>query len=167
MAYAYYQYIYKVPAVKVGSFAPEIKGKNYIGDSVALSDFKGKYVLIDFWGSWCGPCIGQIPELKNLYADFHGQSFKNANNFEIVSIAVEQNERRWPKAVKGYGLEWTYHTLDLATSLRFFDSPIAKNYGVKEVPTTFLLNEKGQIVGVNWSGEQIADYLKSNRLVYK
>ena len=150
-----------------GQAAPNFSGKNIQGMEFQLSDLQGNYVLVDFWGSWCGPCIGQIPELKNLYADFHGQSFKNANNFEIVSIAVEQNERRWPKAVKGYGLEWTYHTLDLATSLRFFDSPIAKNYGVKEVPTTFLLNEKGQIVGVNWSGEQIADYLKSNRLVYK
>ncbi len=63
--------------------------------------------------------------------------------------------------MKGYGLEWTYHTLDLATSLRFFDSPIAKDYGVKEVPTTFLLDEKGQIVGVNWSAEKISEYLKS------
>ncbi|MFT4760922.1 MAG: thiol-disulfide isomerase/thioredoxin [Paraglaciecola sp.] len=153
--------LYMQPNYDDGQAAPNFSGKNLRGMEFQLADLKGNYVLVDFWGSWCGPCIGQIPKLKKLHADFNGQSFKKANGFEIVSVAVEQSERRWPKAVKGYGLEWTYHTLDLATSLRFFDSPIAKDYGVKEVPTTFLLDEKGQIVGVNWSAEKISEYLKS------
>lgn len=152
--------IYMQPDYDDGQAAPNFSGKNLQGMEFQLSDLKGNYVLVDFWGSWCRPCIDKIPELKKLHADFNGQSFKNANGFEIVSVAVEQSERRWPKAVKGHGLEWTYHTLDLATNLRFFDSPIANDYGVKEVPTTFLLDEKGQIVGVNWSEEQISEYLK-------
>lgn len=153
--------LYMQPAYDDGEAAPNFSGKNIQGMEFQLTDLKGNYVLVDFWGSWCGPCIGQIPELKKLYSEFNGKAYKAANGFEIVSVAVEQSERRWPKAVKSHGLEWPYHTLDLATSLRFFDSPIAADYGVKEVPTTFLLDEKGQIVGVNWSGEKISEYLKS------
>lgn len=154
--------LYMQPDYDDGEAAPDFTGKNLAGEDFQLSDLKGNYVLIDFWGSWCGPCIREIPDLKKLYENFHGQNFKKGADFEIISIAVEQSERRWPAAVQKYDLNWKYHTLDKATSLRFFDSPIAKDYGVKEVPTTFLVDEKGQIIGVNWSVEKITDYLKSN-----
>jgi len=151
--------LYMKPSYDDGEAAPNFSGKNLSGQEFQLTDLKGNYVLVDFWGSWCGPCIADVPNLKSLYQTYHGKNFKNAKDFEIVSVAVESSERRWPRAIEKYQLNWPYHTLDMATSLRFFDSPIAKDYGVKEVPTTFLLDEKGQIVGVNWSKEQISTYL--------
>ena len=151
---------YMQPNYDDGETAPNFVGKNVQGSEFSLEELRGKYVLVEFWGSWCGPCIKEIPGLKRIYSEFHGKKFKAASDFEIVSVAVESSARRWPKAIEKYGLHWSYHTLDLASNLKFFDSPIAKDYGVKEVPTSFLLNENGQIVGVNLKEEELRAFLQ-------
>ena len=154
--------LYMQPDYDDGEVAPNFTGTNLQGLSFDLQDLKGQYVLVEFWGSWCGPCIREIPDLRGLYRTFNGKEYKHARNFEIVSIAVEQSQKRWPKAVEKYDLDWPYHTLDLATDLRFFDSPIANAYGVKEVPTSFFLNPEGKILGVNWKATQISEYLSED-----
>ncbi len=125
---------------------------------------KGKYVLLEFWGSWCGPCRAQNRHLVDLNDKFKNAQFEKADGFEIVSIGVETNEKRWDRAIAKDGLNWPYHILDKATSLRFFDSPIAHLYGVKELPTSYLINEDGAIMGVNLPFEEV-DKLLTNRLV--
>ncbi len=138
--------LYMKPAYQRGETAPNITATTLNGENFTLSNFKGKFVLIDFWGSWCGPCRRENPKLVTLY-----KKFKNNKDvdLEMVSIGVETNEDRWKRAIKRDGLIWPYHILDKAESLRFFDSPIAKEYGVKEVPSKFLLNPSGEIIGVN------------------
>ena len=64
-----------------------------------LSDLKGDYVLLDFWGSWCGPCIGECPKVSTLYNHYHGKKFEGGGDFEVVGVAVETNEKRWQKAI--------------------------------------------------------------------
>jgi thiol-disulfide isomerase/thioredoxin len=158
------QYIYKQPKFVNGEKALEFNATLKDQRSFKLSDLKGKYILIDFWGSWCGPCRAQSKDLGALYDKFGKARFENADGFEIVSIGVETNEDRWQRAIIKDGLNWPYHILDKATSLRFFDSPIANLYGVKELPTTYLVNKEGMIMGVNLSFEQI-DKLLTNRLI--
>lgn len=151
------RYLYMQPKFINGEKAQEIEASLISGDAFKLSEQKGKYILIDFWGSWCGPCIAEFPALKALNAKYTGA------NFEILSIAVEQDEQRWRKAIERFALNWDLHVLDLATSLRFFDSKIAADYGIKEVPTKYLLNPDGQIIGVNLSFEEM-DKILSERL---
>lgn len=151
------QYIYKMPKFSEGEVAADFT----IRDDLKLSDLKGNYVVLDFWGSWCGPCIGEFPKLKQLYANYNGKQFTDASNFEIVGVAVETNERRWRAALERFNLVWPHQTMDKATSLRFFDSPIAASYGVKEVPTKFLIDPEGNIIAVNPPFEEIEKLLSS------
>jgi len=151
------QYLYKMPKFSEGEVATDFT----IKDNLKLSDLKGNYVLLDFWGSWCGPCIREFPKLKELYSKYNGKQFTDASNFEIVGIAVETNERRWRAALERFELVWPHQAMDQATSLRFFDSPIANSYGVKEVPTKYLIDPQGNIIGVNPPFQEIEKLLSS------
>lgn len=155
VGYAGY-YFYKKPKYTNGEKAPQFSAKLMDGSSFELKDLEGSYVLIDFWGSWCGPCRRDNPNLVNLYSEFKDASFKDAQGFEMVSIAVETNERRWKAAIVKDQLNWKYHIAQLER----FKSPIASLYGVKEIPTKYLLNPKGEIIGVNLTAQEIAEMLR-------
>ncbi len=149
------RYIYLQPKFDDGETVPDFA----LNESEQFSDLRGKYVLLDFWGSWCGPCISEFGSVSELYKKYHGQRFTDAEDFEIVGVAVESDKGRWERAIKKYNLDWKYQVLDLSTSLRFFNSPIAADYGVKEVPTKYLINPKGVIIGVNLPFEEIQQIL--------
>lgn len=142
------RYWYLKPGLVQGAMAPEFSGQLLNGQSFSISELRGNYVLLDFWGSWCPPCRAANPELVQLYRDF-GDS-----NFEIVSVGVEKNPENWRRAIEQDELSWPYHLLDQADNLRFFNSPLANAYGVRELPTQYLLNPKGQIIGVNLSFDE-------------
>ena len=141
--------LYMQPSYQRGEIAPAITSTTLGGKNFSLTDLKGKYVLLDFWGSWCGPCRRENPQLAAFYRKFRTPKDSNGTGFEVVGIGVETNPDRWKRAILKDKLNWPYHILDQAESLRFFDSPIAKVYGVKEVPTKFFLNPSGEIIGVN------------------
>ena len=127
------------------------------GTRFDLADLKGKYVLLDFWGTWCGPCIESHPALVQLYTRFHGATYKDATDFEIVSIAVENNDRNWEYVIRQDQLNWKYHLL----AARMFDSPIVKKYNVKQIPTKFLINPQGLIIAIDPSIPQVVNMLQS------
>ena len=151
---------YLKPSTGSGEAVKDFSGTLANGSPFNLSDLRGKYVLLDFWGSWCGPCIREMPQVKGLYEKYGAASFKNTDGFTIVSVSVEKEEGRWRRALEKYQMPWNYQMIDLAKSLQFFDSPIAKLYGVKQVPTKFLINEKGVVIGVDQSFEEIAAFLE-------
>jgi thiol-disulfide isomerase/thioredoxin len=151
------RYFYKQPKYINGASAPDFAGQMYDDSSMKLSDLKGQYVLLDFWGSWCGPCVAEAPDLKKIYDTFHGKSFKDAKGFEIVSVGIESDKERWLLAIQKLNLNWRYHVSDFQN----LDSPIAKQYGVRVIPTKFLLNTEGVIIGVNQSLADIETVLTS------
>ncbi|MGB4846697.1 MAG: thioredoxin-like domain-containing protein [Saprospiraceae bacterium] len=147
---------YLKPRLVQGQKAFEFVDKLPDGTSFSLSDLKGRYVLLDFWGSWCGPCLQSHPALVELYSRFHGQAFRDATDFEMISVAVENNDRSWQRIIQQDHLSWPYHFL----ALNLFDSPIVKAYGVKQLPTTFLINPQGIIIGVDLPMSQIVKLLQ-------
>jgi len=144
------------PGLVQGQKATEIVDKMPDGSEFALSELKGKYVLLDFWGTWCGPCIQSHPALVELYKRYHGQTFTDGSDFEIVSVAVESHDRNWLAIIQRDQLSWPYHLL----AVDLFNSPVVSAYGVKQLPTKFLINPKGIIIGVDPSMGQIDKLLK-------
>ncbi|MCO6478391.1 MAG: TlpA family protein disulfide reductase [Phaeodactylibacter sp.] len=158
------RYFYKQPRFVNGEPAPDFTATTISGEQLQLSGLRGNYVLLDFWGSWCAPCRKENPELVQLYSKYKNARFEQAEGFRLVSIGIEENEARWRNAIARDGLHWPYHILDKATSLRFFDSELAQQFGVKQVPTKYLLNEKGQIIAVNPSVEEVDRLLRERAL---
>ena len=153
------RYLYKKPGVGTGNAAPEIIGTLATGEAFQLSSLRGKYVLLDFWASWCGPCIEESPGLRNLYLRYHGTKFKDGDDFEIVSVSLDRTRGSWLNAIARLPLSWKYHVSDLQD----LQSPLAKLYGVRVIPTKFLLDAKGEIILVNPSILEVQRVLDSRR----
>lgn len=154
-AYAAY-YFYKKPKYINGEVAPPFTAQMLDGSTFSLEDMKGKYVLLDFWGSWCGPCRKENPSIVKLYNDFNGKQFKDASGFEVVSVAIERDAKRMKNAIIKDGLRWKYHI----PQLKRFKSPIVQDYGVNEIPTKYLINPDGYIMGVNQKPSEIERLLR-------
>lgn len=123
---------------------PDIKGKQ-----ISLSSFKGKYVLLDFWASWCGPCRRESPYLSKAYGLF------KEKGFEIYSISIDKDELKWKKAVAEDYMSWTTVKADGA-----FDSKPAMMYGVKYIPYNFLIDPEGNIIEMQLRGDALIEKLE-------
>jgi thiol-disulfide isomerase/thioredoxin len=151
-------YFYKMPKYDSGEMAKDFSATMVDGTTFKLSDLKGKYVLLDFWGSWCGPCRQENPSLVALYNETRNKSYKNAGSFEIVSVAIETKEANWRKAIQSDGLTWKYQIGEMNR----FSSPIATLYGVREIPTKYFISPEGRILMVNPKIEDISNFLSEN-----
>lgn len=143
-------YKYRQPRFVAGEKAPDFEVGLLSGQRAKLSDLQGKYVLLQFWGSWCAPCRKENPELVALYKKYH------ARGFEIFSIALEPSPRSWQRAIVQDSLLWKYHAMESAE----FDGGRAKQFNIKSIPATFLLNHEGVIMGVNLKPEYIDKMLR-------
>lgn len=153
------RYLYFMPKFTNGRSAPNFTAQLKDGSPFELSDLRGNYVFLDFWGSWCGPCLVQNPSIVALYQQYHGKPFKEAQDFVVVNVGIERDSARWANAIARQKLDWPHHIMDQSTSLKFFNGPISDLYGIAEVPTSYLIDPQGQIIGVNMEAEQVARLL--------
>jgi peroxiredoxin len=139
----------------VGSKAPEILLPTPKGDKAALSSLQGKLVLVDFWASWCAPCVQEQPELKKLYKKYN-QARKEGTAFEIFGVSLDNKKEAWKKTIRRYDLPWTQ-----VSDLKFWTSPVAKTYEIQALPFNVLVDEKGYILAFNLHDKALDDFIAS------
>ncbi len=135
---------------EMGSKAPEIALPSPKGDTIRLSTIKDKYVLVDFWASWCTPCREDNAKLVKIYKKF------KTKGFEIYQVSLDKTKEAWVSAIKDDGLTWIH-----VSDLKYWDSPVTKTYNVDNIPSSFLLDLDGTIIAKNLRGDALYEKLVS------
>lgn len=146
------QFIAEVEASKmlaIGMEAPEIALPNPDGEIVPLSSLRGKYVLVDFWAKWCGPCRRENPNVVKVYNKYHDKGF------EVYGVSLDRKKEDWLQAIEQDGLHWTQ-----VSDLKYWNSEAAKTYNVKSIPFALLLDPDGKIIGKNLRGRALEQKLE-------
>lgn len=141
----------KLKTISVGAMAPEFTQNDSLGKPVSLSSFKGKYVLIDFWASWCGPCRQENPNVVKAYDQY------KAKNFTVLGVSLDRpdGKQAWLQAIKDDGLTWNQ-----VSDLKFWNNEVATLYGVSSIPGNFLIDPDGKIIAKDLRGEELEQTLE-------
>ena len=140
----FHDVVTRMLATTLGQTAPDIVMQSPDGKEIALSSFRGKVVLVDFWASWCGPCRKEMPNVVKAYA-----KFKN-KGFEIFGVSLDQDKNRWIEAIAKDGMTWPQ-----VSDLKYWESAAARIYNVQSIPYTVLLDKEGRIIDKNLRGEEL------------
>lgn len=135
--------------IKVGHQAPGFAQAAVEGKDIRLADYKGKYVLLEFWASWCGPCRAESPNVLAAYSHFHDKGFN------VLSVSLDNDKAKWAEAIQKDGLLW-----EQVSDLKGWKNDVAVLYGINAVPANFLIDPQGKIIAQNLRGEALQDKLK-------
>lgn len=130
--------------VRIGKTAPLFDAVDVNGNKVSLAALKGKYVLLDFWASWCVPCRAENPYVVAAYEKYKDKGF------EIISVSLDHDRSKWLEAIKKDKLTWTH-----ISELKRFGEPVAQLYGVQPIPDNFLIGPDGTILAAKLRGEEL------------
>jgi len=135
--------------IRVGDVAPEIYLPDLNGKSISLYSLRGKYVLVDFWASWCGPCRYENPNLVKLYNEYKDKGL------EIYGVSLDQDKDSWHRAIQKDGITWIQ-----VSDLNQWNSIVVPLYQLEGIPASFLLDKEGKIIASYLRGPDLENKVK-------
>lgn len=133
----------------IGKMAPDFTQNDPNGKPVSLSSLRGKYVLVDFWASWCGPCRAENPNVVSAYKKYENK------NFTVLGVSLDKSKPKWVAAIEKDGLEWQH-----VSDLHYWDNAVAKQYDIRAIPANLLIDPSGKIIAKNLRGEALRKKLQ-------
>ncbi len=133
----------------VGKTVPELVMQDVNGKDVSISSFRGKYVLIDFWASWCGPCRMENPNVVKAFNEFKGK------NFTVLGVSLDKDKDSWKKAIAQDHLTWTQ-----MSDLKYWNSQAVETFGFQGIPFNVLVDPSGKVIAQELRGEDLDSKLK-------
>ena len=127
--------------INIGELAPDFTAPSLDGGNITLSENLGKVTLIDFWAAWCRPCRIENPNLVRLYKKY------NSSGLQIIGVSLDRTKEQWEKAISDDNLPWIH-----VSNLNFWNDPIARQYSIRAIPQSFLLDENGYVIAKNLRG---------------
>ena len=143
--------------INIGDIAPEIALNNQDGKVTTLSSLRGKYVVVDFWASWCAPCRKMNPSLVNNYKKYATKKFENGEGLAIYSVSLDQEKAPWLAAIAADHLEWQDHVCEFSG----WRSATASQFGIEYIPANLILDGKGKILARNLQDDELSKFLSS------
>jgi peroxiredoxin len=133
----------------VGSVAPDFSQADTSGNMISLTSFRGKYVLVDFWASWCGPCRMENPNVVDAFTKYKDK------NFTVLGVSLDRSKDAWLQAIYQDQLYWTH-----VSDLKFWSNDVARMYKISSIPQNFLLDPEGKIIAKNLRGPELLSRLE-------